>query len=129
MFKNGTLIGNCALEEKLYRSGRIGILIGEESARNKGVGTEVINMLVKYGFEELGLHSISLTLNAENMSAYKCYTKAGFNVCGYLHQNIYHHGIWYDTAFMEILSADYFSDKLEKAKKQKNTEEFEPVIK
>ena len=45
---NDKLIGNCGLMDTDYKDGTstIGIFIGEEEYRGKGLGTEVINLLL-----------------------------------------------------------------------------------
>lgn len=61
------------------KSGRIGkFLIGESSARGKGIGQSVLNLLITFGFEELGLQRITLGVFDFNLSAILCYEKAGF---------------------------------------------------
>lgn len=102
------LIGNCGFTSVNNKSGTIGVLIGEEIGRDKGYGTEVIKLLIKFGFEELNLHRISLTLNSENNRAFRCYLKAGFKEYGRAHEELYFHGHYADRIYMEILEQDYF---------------------
>lgn len=107
------LVGNCSIRvHNVYAGdGNIGILIGEDFARNNGLGTKVIKRLIKYGFEELNLHRMNLSVNAENERAHKCYLKAGFKDYGRGHETHFHAGHYTDTIFMEILSRDYFNRK------------------
>jgi len=101
------LIGNCGLS--IYRkghSGSLGICIGESDCWNKGYGTEVIKILIKFGFEELNLHRIELTCMGDNYRAQKCYKKAGLIECGRDHEKIFHKGKWHDLVHMEILNKE-----------------------
>ena len=85
--KNHNLIGNCDIrKEKGNRNYSLGICIGEQDSRNKGIGTEVIHLLIKFCFEELGAHRVCLTLNGDNLRAKRCYEKAGMKECGREHE-------------------------------------------
>ena len=54
------------------------IIIGEESMRGKGIGTELMNQLADYGFNRLKKKKIILNVYSWNLGAIKCYEKAGF---------------------------------------------------
>ena len=43
--------------------------------RGRGFGTEVMHWLITFGFRELGLHRISLTVLEDNMPALRMYKK------------------------------------------------------
>ncbi|WP_110114429.1 GNAT family protein [Bacillus sp. CGMCC 1.16541] len=60
-------------------SGRIGrVLVGEKEARGKGYGQAMMKEMMKFGFEELGLHRISLGVFDFNKEAVQAYEKVGF---------------------------------------------------
>lgn len=64
-------------------SGRVcRFLIGDEAARGKGIGTEVLGNILGIGFKELGLHKICLGVFEFNKSAVGCYEKVGFKIDG-----------------------------------------------
>jgi len=46
--------------------------------RGRGFGTEVMHWLITYGFRELGLRRISLTVVEDNIPALRMYKKIGF---------------------------------------------------
>lgn len=54
------------------------ILIGEKPMRGKGLGTELINILVDYGFNVLNKEKIVLNVFSWNTAAIKCYANVGF---------------------------------------------------
>lgn len=54
------------------------ILIGEKPMRGKGLGTELIKILVDYGFNVLNKEKIVLNVFSWNTAAIKCYAKVGF---------------------------------------------------
>ena len=60
------------------RKAEYGIFIGEDDARGHGIGTAAAKLIIKYGFDELGLHKIFLPVFADNIRAIKSYGKAGF---------------------------------------------------
>lgn len=102
VLKDGTLVGNCSIEI-IDRNGLLGIVIGEECGRDHGIGTEVMKMLVRFSFEELGLHRVCLDVMADNERARACYEKAGLRVCGIEHEVIWYGGRWRDDIRMELL--------------------------
>ena len=99
---DGRLIGNCSVRTERTNA-VIGIMIGEKESRGLGYGTEVMQMLIRFAFEELGVHRVSLMVNSDNQVAIRCYTKCGFVECGREHEAIFYHGKWADRIHMEIL--------------------------
>lgn len=74
-----THIGNIKLEPIIPRkSAAIGILIGEESWRGKGVGFEVIARVLEFCFVDLELEFVELGVNKKNLRAINLYTRLGF---------------------------------------------------
>ena len=70
--------------ERRHRKAELRIVIGEPSARGKGVGTEAIDLLCRYGFERLDLHRIYAHVLAINPSARRAFERAGFHLEGTL---------------------------------------------
>ena len=104
--ENDELIGNIGLDTLDYKNGRatLGIFIGEEENLSKGYGSEAINLMVKYGFEVLRLHTINLKVFDDNPRAQKAYTKCGFKICGTYHESLYRDGKYHDEIVMEIIN-------------------------
>ncbi len=74
-----THIGNIKLEPILARkSATLGILIGEESWRGKGVGFEVISRVLEFCFKDLELEYVELGVSKNNLKAMHLYTRLGF---------------------------------------------------
>jgi RimJ/RimL family protein N-acetyltransferase len=61
--------GNCA---------EYGILLGEPAARGQGVAYRASQIVLRYGFEILGLDKVSLRAFADNDSARRLYEGLGF---------------------------------------------------
>lgn len=109
------LIGNCGLmnENIIHGTATIGIFIGEEKYRGKGIGKEVIDLLLDYGFNYLRLHNIDLAVFSFNENAIKCYKALGFKEYGRRRECYYLDGKWHDEILMEMLESDYNNVKLE----------------
>ena len=82
----------------------IGIFIGEESARGKGLGTETARLFTDFGFAGLHLHRISLRVLAENTAARRSYEKAGFVQEGVFRDMELLDGAYRDVVFMAKLA-------------------------
>ena len=66
--------------------------------------SETAQLFVKYGFEDLGLHRISLRLFEDNERAYQSYQKAGFKMEGTFRDMVYLEGKYHNIIFMSIIS-------------------------
>ena len=74
-----THIGNVKLEPIIPRkSAVIGILVGEEDWRGKGVGFEVMTRVLEYCFKDLKLEKVELGVNKKNIAAINLYSRIGF---------------------------------------------------
>ena len=65
-----------------HGTAELGMAIGDADQRGKGFGTEATQLLVRYGFERLGLHNIMLRVYANNPAGIRAYEKAGFREFG-----------------------------------------------
>ena len=85
------------------------ILIGP-AGQNRGLGTEATRLIVGYGFEQLGLHRISLEVYAFNPRARRAYEKAGFRPEGVLRESLRYGDQWIDATVMSILAPEWPPD-------------------
>lgn len=69
------LIGTVGIEniDHLNKRGTLGIFIGDVEEREKGYGTEAINLILDYGFNYLNLNNIKLDVVEFNERAIACY--------------------------------------------------------
>ena len=88
------------------RIGQFGMLIGEADARGLGYGSEVIRLMLNYGFTELGLNNIMLTVSEYNLAGRRAYEKAGFKEIGRRRQADILNGVVYDEVYMDCLAAE-----------------------
>lgn len=103
------LIGTVALEniDHIDRKATLGIFIGDEKEREKGYGTEAINLILDYGFNYLNLNNIKLDVIEFNKRAIACYKKCGFKEAGRRRKSEYVDGKYYDTIMMDILKDEF----------------------
>jgi len=75
-------IGNIRLTkiDKDKKECYIGILIGESSYRQKGVGYETLTTIMNWAREELGVHTFKLGCDIKNKPALRLYKKLGFRI-------------------------------------------------
>jgi len=100
------LVGSCTLANLDVGNGSatFHLMIGEPSARGRGLGSEATRVVTRFAFEVLGLHRIGLTLFAFNEAARRCYTKAGFREEGRMRDAISRDGRRWDEIQMGILA-------------------------
>ena len=104
--EDDTLLGNVGVTKIDYKNGRaeLGIFIGDEDNLSKGYGSEAIKLIINFVFSEIRLHTVMLTVFANNPRAIKAYTKCGFKEFGRRHEAIYHNGEYLDLVYMEIIN-------------------------
>jgi len=76
----GDHVGNCGLKHLSLskKEGELWIYIGESSLLNKGIGQKAVQLLLREGFEVLGLEKICLHVADSNVIALRLYEKIGF---------------------------------------------------
>ena len=102
-------IGNIAFLgiHLVNRDSEIGIMIGEKAYWDKGFGTEAMQRMLQYGFEELNLHRIYLQVYEGNDRGKHAYKKVGFTHEGTMRQARYHRGRYWDVDIMSILKNEW----------------------
>lgn len=103
------LIGSVELRklEAVERRGEIGIGIGEREFWSRGYGEDAMRTVCSFGFRDLDLHRLELTVAAFNPRAVRCYEKVGFAIEGRLRDHRYVGGRYHDTLLMGLLRADF----------------------
>lgn len=75
----GTVVGFfCFSVDLNTNEGMLKFVVIDGSLRNKGYGSEMIGLAVKYAFEIAKADAVQLNVFSENPGAKKCYKKAGF---------------------------------------------------
>jgi RimJ/RimL family protein N-acetyltransferase len=78
------LLGTAGLTDINWkdRNAFVGTLIGETTSRNRGIGTDVVNALMRYAFEELDLFRLDTTIIADNEASLHVYVRK----CGWIEE-------------------------------------------
>ncbi len=107
------LIGTVGLVhiQAAERSADLGISIGEVAYWERGYGREAVELMVRYGFEELNLNRIGLQVYSDNWRAIRCYQKAGFVHEGCLTQAAYRNGRYQDVYLFAMLREQWESGR------------------
>jgi RimJ/RimL family protein N-acetyltransferase len=92
----------------VQRKGEIGLTIGEKELWGKGFATEAVNLILKYGFEELNLRKIKAGIFEPNIGSVKAAEKAGLKKEGVLKDEIYIDGKHYSAFRYAIFKEDWF---------------------
>lgn len=64
------------------RRAAVGIVIEEESSRNKGYGKEALELLASYSFTHLALHQIYAHVGADNTASRRLFESLGYKQAG-----------------------------------------------
>ena len=102
-------IGFCEFDDIFwsYRIANIGYLIGDVKYWGKGIGTELVKLLLEYGFNELDLHKITVDVVVPNVSSIRCLEKNGFRLEGTLKKEMYIDGKYYDILKYGLLKEEW----------------------
>jgi len=108
---NWRLIGNSGFFEidHLAHAAEVGIMLGDKSAWNQGLGTEAMELLLRHGFETLNLNRIMLKVYADNPRAIRSYEKAGFVHEGTLREAVFKRGRYTDVHMMSVLRREWLA--------------------
>lgn len=87
------------------------VLVGNTAERGRGFCISMIKALLAIGFEQLHLHRIGLGVYDFNVSAIRCYEKAGFKRDGLLRDVKRHNGSYWSLIEMSILEEEWHSHK------------------
>jgi len=96
------LIGHYRMKPEHHRS-EIGYMILPEFI-GKGIVTEAIKAVVKYGFETMKLHSIEAVIDPENLASAKVLEKNGFVKEAHLKENEFFEGRYLDSVIYSLLN-------------------------
>lgn len=86
-----------------YQTAELGVRIGVENDRGKGLGTRAVRLAMDYAWGVLNLHRISLNVLAHNDRAIVSYLNAGFVMEGKLREAAFIDGQWRDVVVMGAL--------------------------
>ncbi|MGD9093663.1 MAG: GNAT family protein [Anaerolineales bacterium] len=85
----------------------LGVGLGDRAYWGKGYGTDAIRLALRYAFNELNLHRVSLDVFEYNQRAIRSYEKSGFTVEGRSRGEILRQGRRWDVITMGILRQEW----------------------
>jgi len=95
------------------RSTEMGMVIGDTQLHNQGIGTEAIQLLQQFVFQQLNLNRLQLEVFDYNERAIACYKKCGFKEEGRMRQKYFSKGIYSDIIIMGILRDEYIAHNID----------------
>ncbi|OUJ74267.1 GNAT family N-acetyltransferase [Hymenobacter crusticola] len=106
----GQTVGHISLGSisRYHGAGRITrVLVGDTGARGKGYGQAMVKAILALGFEDLGLHRISLGVYDFNHSAIRCYQRAGLHREGTLRDVVRYGEEYWSLVEMSMLKPEW----------------------
>jgi [ribosomal protein S5]-alanine N-acetyltransferase len=107
---NGKLIGNCGVRvnNPQLREANIGYELDSQYWR-QGYATEAAQVVLRFGFQELGMHRIWATTLAVNKGSVKVLAKLGMRQEARELEKEYIKGQWFDSLTFAILDWEWHS--------------------
>ncbi|SHG75430.1 GNAT family N-acetyltransferase [Flavobacterium johnsoniae] len=96
------IIGYYRMQPENYRA-EIGYMLSPDF-HGKGIIPEAVNALLKYGFENLKLHSIEAVIDPENYASEKVLQKCGFVKEAHLRESEFWEGKFLDKVIYSLLN-------------------------
>ncbi|MEX0749816.1 MAG: GNAT family protein [Dehalococcoidia bacterium] len=109
--KDGVHIGSVGFHyvNPENRKATLGITIGDKEYWSKGYGTDAMLTMLRFGFEEMNLRRIDLSVDEDNERAIACYRRCGFVEEGRLREERYSRGTYRDQLWMGVLREEFHS--------------------
>lgn len=106
---DGQHVGNVGLHriDTRHRRADLGIVIGEADRWSRGYGTDALRAVLRYAFQGLALHKVSLDVLASNERAIRVYERLGFVREGVRREDVFKEGRFVDVVRMGILSREF----------------------
>lgn len=89
------------------RHAETGTVIGERDAWGNGYGTEAKLLLLRYAFEELGLHKVHSRAYAFNGRSIQYSLKCGYRIEGRLRDFVWKRGRYWDAVELGVLRGEW----------------------
>ena len=97
--EDGRAVGAIDLHEIDLTNGGagLGIVIGDAADRGMGYGSDALDALIDFGFEELRLERVWLDVYERNPGARRMYERVGF-----VHEATFRHGVYKGGGFQDV---------------------------
>jgi len=85
-----------------HHRAEIGYILHPEYT-GRGIMSEAIKEIIRYGFQEMNLHSIEANTNPENVASQKLLEKFGFVREAYFKENYFYNGKFLDSVIYSLV--------------------------
>ena len=85
-----------------------GIKLSSKERRTKGIGTDAVMAVMRYAFDELGLHRLEGSWFETNAASIGLYKKCGWVEEGIRREYVYKRGCYRDLTVVGILASEYY---------------------
>ncbi len=108
--ENNKYIGNARLGniDWVNKCSTYGRLIGDKKYKGKGLGSEALILLLRYGFQTLGLNRIASSALATNKISIKSNLKIGMVKEGILKEASFKNGKFVDRIQLSMIAKNFF---------------------
>ncbi|MDA7977422.1 MAG: GNAT family N-acetyltransferase [Pirellulales bacterium] len=86
-----------------HRKCEVRIVVGHDSVRSQGLGTQALSLISKYAFERLNLHKVFALVLASNARAVRAFENAGFQQEGLLKNDRWSGERYVDVTMLGLL--------------------------
>jgi RimJ/RimL family protein N-acetyltransferase len=100
------LIGYARLAVEAHRAGQIGFALNPE-VWGRGYGSETVQLLLRLGFEHLGLHRIWGARSPKNLASAAAMSRNGMVEEARIRDHVFTHGAWRDSITHVILEDEW----------------------
>ena len=86
------------------RRAGVGILVKENSHRQRGYGREALQLLINYSFTHLNLHQLYCNISEDNQASIKLFTNQGFETIGLKKDWIYSNKTYKNEYLLQLIN-------------------------
>lgn len=110
----GATVGHISLGSlsQKNRSARISRVLVDPTIRSRGIGQAMLTEVLRFGFEQLGLHRIDLGVYDFNEAALRCYTRAGMHREGLSRDILRYEDEYWSLVEMSMLAPEWQARQL-----------------
>lgn len=108
--KEGEAVGIATLINIDWKNRRAthGLKLAKGENRAKGIGTDVVMAIMRYAFDELGLHRLDGSWLLDNDASRRLFAKCGWTTEGVRKEFIYKNGKYSDLVIAGIMASEYY---------------------
>ncbi|MGH7765347.1 MAG: GNAT family N-acetyltransferase [Candidatus Dormibacteraceae bacterium] len=105
----GRTVGTTAIQNIDWKDGigRTGTVIGDQSARGKGLGRELMQLRTRYAFTQLPLRKLKSSYFDGNVASARAQAAAGYREVGRFRADRWVDGEWRDHVVTEVMREDW----------------------